>query len=84
MDDVVGNHGDFFANLFEAAPHEALNGKDGVLGVGYHLVLCRLADKAFALGSVRHHRRRRSLSFCVLNNNGLATFHDGNTGICRS
>jgi len=47
-DDFVGHHLHLFVDFFEAAPHEALDGENGVLWVGDGLALGDLADEALA------------------------------------
>jgi len=51
----VGDHLHLFVHFVEAAPHEALDGKDGVLRVGHALALGHLAHQTLTVLSETHH-----------------------------
>jgi hypothetical protein len=63
--------------VFELAADEALNAKDGVVGVDDGLALGDLADQALTRFADGDHARRGAATFGVGDNSRLATFHDG-------
>ena len=79
--DLEGDALRLLPHLVETAAHEPLDGVHGVLGVGDHLVLGRLAHQALVAVRVGHDGRRGPLALGVLDDNGLAAFHDGHAGV---
>ena len=77
LNDLVRHRLDLGANLAVLAAHEALDGEDGVLGVGDRLVLCGLAHNAVAVGAEAHNGRRGAVALGVNDNGGVATFKYG-------
>ena len=71
LDDVVG----------ELAADQALDRRDGVLRVGDGLALGGLADQHLAVLGEGNDRRRRAVTFAVLDDLGLAALHDRDAGI---
>jgi len=83
LDDLVGHQLDVFLHgvFGEAAADQTLDGVQGVLRVGDRLALGRLADDDFAVLGERDHGRGGACAFAVLDDLGLAAFHDGDAGI---
>src|SRR5215475_6881247 len=75
-DDFVGDALDLFLDLVELAPHEPLDGIDGVLGIGDRLAPSDLADEDFTLVVERNHRRGQPAPFLVGDDLGLLALHD--------
>ncbi|EKE17594.1 MAG: hypothetical protein ACD_10C00376G0001 [uncultured bacterium] len=63
-------------------PDQALDGEDGVGGVGNSLPLCGLPDQTFILG-VGDDRRRGARAFRVFDDPGLRAIHDGDARVGR-
>ena len=82
--DLVGNHLDLGLELRVPASHEALDGIDGILGVGDHLVLGRLTDDALSLRGESDDRGSRPLTLGIGNDDRLAAFHDRDARIRRT
>ena len=74
---VVGHHLHLFADLVVAAPHEALDGEDGVLRVGDGLALGDLSHQPFAALGERDNRGGGAGALLVGNDGGLSSLHDG-------
>jgi hypothetical protein len=53
LDDLVGHHAHVLLGhgIVEAAPDQALDGEEGIFGIGDALALGGLADQAFAVGA---------------------------------
>ena len=68
----------------EFAPDEALDRGDRVLRVGDGLALGGLPDQHLAVLGEGDDRRRRAVTFAVLDDLGLAALHDRDTGIGRA
>ncbi len=64
-----------------AGPHFTLNGADGAVGVGDGLTSGDLTDHTLAGFRKRYHGRRCARAFGVGNDDSLAAFHNGHTGI---
>ena len=79
--DLVRNGLELVLNLGELAAHEALDGKDGVLGVGHGLVLSGLAHDAVALGAEAHDGRRGAVALSVDDRGGGAALEHGHRGV---
>ena len=61
--------------------HEALDGSDGVLGVGDGLTLCHLTHQTVAGLGEADHRRGGACTLRVCDNNGLAALHDSHAAV---
>ncbi len=61
-----------------------LDGINGVLGVRNCLPLGDLADQPLATVRESNHGGRRAVPLLIGYNDGISTFHDGDTRICRS
>ncbi len=83
LDDLVGNEAFVFLRhrIAVGAADEALDGKEGVLRIGYRLALRRLADKAFVIIGEGDDGGCRSRTFRVLNHFPARTFHHCDAGI---
>ena len=68
----------------EFAPDQALDRRDRVLRVGDGLALGGLAHQHLAVLGEGNDRRRRPVTFAVLDNLRLAAFHDRDAGIGRA
>ena len=68
----------------EAAPDQALDREERVLGIGHRLALRRLADQALARFGECDHRGRRAHALAVLDHLGVLAFHHGDAGIRRA
>ena len=80
--DLVGHHvlvlgGD---RVVVATADQALDGKDGVLGIGDRLALRGLADQALLVGE-GDDRGRGPRPFGILDDPRLAAVHDGDAGV---
>jgi hypothetical protein len=73
-----------FRHFRGLAPHEPLDRKDGVLGVGDGLALRDLADEALAVLGEADDRRRRPSPLGVGDDDGVATFHHGHDRVRRA
>src|SRR5690606_16033838 len=80
--DLVGDEVPVLFNLgiAHAAADQALDGKDGVFGVGHGLALGRLPDKAFAFGE-GDDRGGGARTLGVLDHPRLAAVHDRNAAV---
>ena len=58
------------------APHQPLDRRDGVLGVGHRLALGNLAHQRLALAGKGDHRRRGSRTLRIGNDQGLQSLDD--------
>ena len=83
-DDFIRNALDLVLDLAHAAAHEALDGKDGVLGVGDGLALGDLADEALAVLREANDRWGRATALGVRDDDRVAAFHDRDDGVRRS
>src|SRR5690606_26942432 len=61
--------------------NEALHGEQGVVRVGYRLALGSRTDQDLAILCIRDDGGSGAMAFRVLDDLGLATFHDGDAGI---
>jgi hypothetical protein len=66
------------------APHEALDGEDGVLRVGHGLALRDLADEALTVLAEPDDRRRRATALGVWDDDGVAPLHHRHDGVGRA
>jgi hypothetical protein len=64
--------------------NHSLDGIDGVLRVGNGLPFSDLTDQSLATVRKGDHGGRRPIPFLVGYDNGISSFHDGDTRICRS
>lgn len=82
-DDLVGHHFDIALHdvIFEATPDQALDGKQGVLGVGHRLAFCRLADQDLTIIGVGHDGGRGAITLAVFDNAWLVALHDSHAGV---
>src|SRR5690606_16824516 len=78
---LVGHAADLLGVLFIGVAHEALDGVNGVLGVGDGLALGGIAHLAFAVFHKGHDAGRGALPFAVGNHHGFAAFHYGNAAV---
>ena len=78
---LVGDHLHLFGDFVVAPPHEALDRKNRVLGVGDGLPLGDLADQPLPALGERHDGRRGAVAFLVGNDGRLPAFHDGHHGV---
>ena len=74
----VGDHLHLFRDLVVTASHEALDGINGIFGIGDGLPLGDLAHQSLASFGEGDHRGRGAATLFVGDNFGLATLHDGN------
>jgi hypothetical protein len=83
LDDLEGHQVDVLLHflLFEAAADQALDREQGVLGVGHRLALGRGAAQDLAVVGIGHDGRRGARAFRVLDDLGLAAFHDGDAAV---
>ena len=77
--DLVGDDLHLFGDVAVLAPHEALDRKDGVLGVGDRLPAGDGAHEALSALGEGHHRRRGATAFGVRDDRGLTTLEDAHT-----
>src|SRR5207245_8470941 len=70
-------------HLGELAPHEALDGVDGVLGVHGGLPAGKRADQPLTGLGERDDRGRGPRTFSVRDDDRLAAFHDGDDRVGR-
>ncbi len=83
LDDLVGHHIDVLLGhrIVEAPPDQALDGEEGIVGIGDRLALGRLADEPLAVFGKGDLRGRGAHSFRVLDDPRLGAFHDSHAGI---
>ena len=83
LHDFVGHESDVFLDFFlvEFTANQTLDSKQCVSGVGDRLTFRRCANQNFTVFLVRDDRRRCTCAFRILDNLGLAAFHDGDAGI---
>ena len=79
--DRVGDGLDLGGDLTVPAAHEALDGEDGVLGVGDGLVLGGLAHHAVAVGAEAHDGRGGAVALGVHDDGGVAALEDRHGGV---
>ena len=84
LDDLVGHETNFLGNLADAAPHEALDGINGALGVVHGLSFGGRTDKAFPFVGERNHRRCRPPALFVRDDGRLSALHHRHDGVCGS
>jgi hypothetical protein len=80
-DDLVWQALIRFIQLSKLAAHEALDGENGVAGVGHGLALGCLTDDTFAAFRESDDGRRGTCAFGVFEHRGLAAFEDGHAGV---
>ena len=82
-DDLVGHHAHVLLGqrVVEAAADQALDGEEGVFGIGDALALGRLADQALAVGRERHDRGGGAGAFRIFDDLGGRAFHHRDAGI---
>ena len=83
LHDFVGHESDVFLDFFlvEFAANQTFDSKQRVSGVGDRLTFRRCANQNFAVFLVRDDGRRSTCAFRILDDLGLAAFHDGDAGI---
>src|SRR5450755_2841762 len=83
LDDFVGDEIDILLDqrILEPAPDQALDGEEGILGVGDRLALGGLTDQPLAAFGEGDHRGRRAGALGILDDLGRLALHDGNAGI---
>jgi hypothetical protein len=83
LQDLVGHQVDVLLHFLflEAAADQALDGVQGVLGVGDGLALGRGAAQDLAVFGVGDDGRGGAGAFRVFDDLGLAAFHDGDAGV---
>jgi len=89
---LLKNHGGDFGRriglaidgYFFIGAHLTLDGNNGAVGVDNRLTLSNLTDHALAILGEGHNGRRGARAFGVGNDNGLAAFHNGDTGVGRT
>ena len=86
VDDLVGDKALvlFHHRVVIAPSDQALDGEQGVFGVGDGLALGRLADQPFAARRKSDHRRRRARAFGIFDDLGLRALHHRDAGIRRT
>src|SRR5690606_15083793 len=80
-DDGVWNALLFVLDLVHATTHEALDGEDGVLRVGNRLTFGDLAYEPLTVLGEADHGRRGAATFCVWNDDGIATLEHGDNRV---
>ncbi len=80
-DHLEGDHLDLVADFGYPAPHEALDGIDGVFRIGDRLALGHLADQPAAVLGEADHRRRGAPPFRVGDDLDVAFLHYRYSGI---
>ena len=83
-DDLVRHPFEFLLDFIELASHEALDGVNGIAGVGDSLAFSGVADQAFPCFGEGHDGRRGTFAFGVFQNHRFAAFHDGHAGVSGS
>jgi hypothetical protein len=84
LDDLVRQHLARLGNLWvgEATAHQALDGEDGVVGVGNGLASRDLADEAFVVFRVDGDDRwKEPRAFGARDDDRLPTLHHGHHGV---
>ena len=84
LDDFVRHGLHLLGHFAVLAAHEALDGEDGVVGVGDGLALGRGADEALAILLEGDDGRRRPAAFRVRDDDGFGAFHHGDDGVRRA
>ena len=84
LDHLVGDDLHLFAHVGELAPHEALDGEDGVLGVGDGLALGHGADQLFPGLGESHDGRGGAAALGVGDDGRLAAFQHGHGRVGRA
>ena len=84
LDDLVRHQLAFCSDLIVFAPHEALDGENGVLRVGDRLTLGGFADETLAVLGEGHHRGSGAFAFGVFQYPRLAPIHDAHAGVGRA
>ena len=84
LDDFVGDHLHLVADFVEAATHEALDGINGIGGIGDGLALGDLADQTLAGFRERDDGRRGSPTLFVRDHFGLTALHNGDDRVGRA
>ena len=64
-----------------AAADQALDGEEGIFGIGDGLALGGKADQSLLIFGEGNHRRRGAHAFGILDNFGVFPLHDRDTGI---
>ena len=83
LHDFVGHESDVFLDFFlvEFSANQAFDSKQCVSGVGDRLTFRRCTHQNFAVFLIRDDRRRSTCAFRILDDLGLAAFHNGDAGI---
>ena len=84
LDDVIGDSRALGLGLIIVATDEALDRRNGVLGVGNSLVLCCLADDALAILAETDNGRSGAITFRVDDNRGLAALENRHGRVGRA
>ena len=84
LDHLVGDDLHLFAHVGELAPHEALDGEDGVLGVGDGLPLGDGADQLLPGLGEGHNGRGGAAALGVRDDGRLAAFQHGHSRVGRA
>ena len=84
LDDVVGDSRTLGLGLIIIATDEALDRRNGVLGIGNSLVLCCLADDALAILAETDNGRSGAVTFRVDDNRGLAALENRHGRVGRA
>ena len=84
--DLVGDHGDVPPDhlVLELAADEALDGEQGVVGIGHCLALGRLAHQHLAVLGKGDDGGGGAIALAVLDHPGLAPLHDGHARVGRA
>src|SRR4029077_19490988 len=84
--DLVGDHLDVppYHLVLELAADEALDGEQGVLGIGHRLALGGLAHHHLAVLGKGDDRGGGAITLAVLDHPGLAALHDGHARVGRA
>ena len=81
LDHLEGDHLHLIVDLVVAAAHEALDGEDGVLGVGDGLALGHLADQPLAALGEGDDRGGGARTLLIRNDFWFAAFHDSDARV---
>ncbi len=83
LDDLVGHHALVLGHhlVLVAATDQALDGKQGVFGVGHRLALGRLPHHHLVITRVGDDRGRGAVPLGVLDDLDAVSLHDGHAGI---
>ena len=79
-----GEEGQLSGKIVETTTDKPLDREDRVVRVGDCLTLGRLADQTFAVLGKGDDRGRRTRTFGIFDDLGLAVFHDRNAGVGRA